>query len=191
MRTHTPHGTSFWLFHNSLFSVVLRISAILGWITAVPNPRFVVLCGTRSASAKEMHTRLSEATTVLDKFGFPQNRALAHNFLVYSPPPRRHMYFAMCRSWSPHDTCTNAMCRAGISSDTWQNTCASLGGGYTQKIVRAHDLGKPKTIDIFGIASLRRCSCSCSFTFVPHTSIRGNKEFSGQKPPCEKTNFRS
>jgi len=80
---------------------------------------------------------------------------------------------------------SNAMCAEGTNSDTCPNTCASLGRGYTQFFVRAHDLGKPKTMGSFRSNQI----CRCSFTFVPHTSSVETRN--SQKLPCEKTNFRS
>ena len=90
-------------------------------------PRIDV-CGTKVKLQLQLH-RLSEAIPKISiVLGFPKSCARAR-FFVYSPPLGWHMYFAMCRSWSPHDTWR--LCR--------------LGGGYmkqpkrsTVRCMRAH-----------------------------------------------------
>ena len=112
-------------------------------------PRIDV-CGTKVKLQLQLH-RLSEAIPNISiVLGFPKSCARAR-FFVYSPPLGWHMYFAMCRSWSPHDTWRLYMCHAGTSSDTWQNTCAALGGAIHKKIVHERTiLGKPKFIQNSG-----------------------------------------
>ena len=80
----------------------------------------------------------------------------ARTITCAKPPPRlAQVYGHVSESFSARHI-TFAMCRAGTNSDTWQNTCAILGGGFAQvKRALAHDMGKPKTM-----AAKRKCMCT-------------------------------
>ena len=64
--------------------------------------------------------------------------------------------------------------------------CQPRGALCTRNRARAHDLGNQKLCDRFAQTNLVG-RCSCSLLFVPHTSIRGNKEFFWDY--LEKTSF--
>ena len=123
------------------------------------------------------------------KFWVSPNRARARKTCAKPPPwlahsvrnvselvPARHMSYDLC-------ICAHQLRHNAI------DLCQPRGALCTSNRARTI-LGNPKLCDRFAQMNLVG-RCSCSLLFVPHTSIRGNKEFSGQKPPCEKTNFRS
>ena len=134
-------------------------------------PRIDV-CGTKVKLQLQLH-RLSEAIPNISiVLGFPKSCARAR-FFVYSPPLGWHMYFAMCRSWSPHDTWRLYMCHAGTSSDTWQNTCAAWGGGYTQEnCARAHDFGETQIYPKQWSLRSNACAFLWHLHFLFHTEPR-------------------
>ena len=89
----------------------------------------------------------------------------AHDYLCKAPPRLAQVYGHVSESFSARHI-TFAMCRAGTNSDTWQKTCASLGGAFAQvKRALAHDLGKPKTM-----AAKLKCMCTslALALVVPH-----------------------
>ena len=139
--------------------------------------------GTRSASPKEVHMHLSEAAIVL---GFPKSCARTKN--LCKAPSLAGTFRTECVGVGSRATHVIRLVhmRAPVRHNAI-DLCQPRGR-FAQEIVRAHDLGNKKLCDRFAQMNLVG-RCSCSLLVVPHTSIRGNKEFFWD---ClEKTSFRS
>ena len=105
-------------------------------------------------------------------FGFPQI-VRAHDFLCIAPPrlahvfchvseliPARHMAFV-------HVSCGDQLRHA------WQNTCAALGGGYTQEnCARAHDFGETQIYPKQWSLRSNACAFLWHLHFLFHTEPR-------------------
>jgi len=138
-----------------------------------PKPSWsVVPCGTRSASAEEMRMHSSEAAKVL---GFPKSCARTKN--LCKAPSLAGTFRTECVGVGSRATHVIRLVhmRAPVRHNAI-DLCQPRGALCTRNRARAHDLGNKNYV----IASLKWiwfCRCSCSVLFVPHTSIRGNKEF--------------
>ena len=150
-----------------------------------PKPSWsVVPCGTRSASAEEMRMHSSEAAKVL---GFPKSCARTKN--LCKAPSLAGTFRTECVGVGSRATHVIRLVhmRAPVRHNAI-DLCQPRGALCTRNRARAHDLGNKNYV----IASLKWiwCTmgrCSCSLLFVPHTSIRGNKEFFWDY--LEKTSF--
>ena len=115
-----------------------------------------------------MHMHLSEAAKVL---GFPKSCARTKN--LCKAPSLAGTFRTECVGVGSRAT---HVIRLVHMRDQLRHNAIDLcqpRGRFAQEIVRAHDLGNQKLCDRFAQMN----TCSCSLLFVPHTSIRGNKEF--------------
>ena len=108
-----------------------------------PKPSWsVVPCGTRSASAKEMHMHSSEAAKV---FSFPKSCARTKN--LCKAPTLAGTFRTECVGVGSRAThvirlvpCAQQLRHNAI------DLCQPIEGRFAQVIVHAYDFGKPKTM---------------------------------------------
>ena len=138
--SHPCHTAAFWLFSLiTLYFLLYSYFHHFGLKHCSLKPSWlVVLCGTRSASAKEMHMHLIKVTPCA-YFGFPKTCVWLKN-CVYP----RQAYTQMVEHVSKGNPHTTHCIRQVMHGDQLQHMSAHL----CKHFVCMHDLKKPKLYSI-------------------------------------------
>ena len=111
---------------------------------------FIHVCGT-NASCSHTPNSFERSDHIVLEFLVSQI-VRAHDYLCKAPPRLAQVYGHVSESFSARHI-TFAMCRAGTNSDTWQKTCASLGGALHKSNVHSRTTwGNPKLWPLSGNA---------------------------------------
>ena len=159
--------------HNSLFSLVLKFPSF--WVKSLQSQTLVIGGSVWNKKCKcRRNAHAFERSG--QSFGFPQIVRARTKNLCYAPS-LAGTFRTECVGVGSRATHVIRLVhmRAPVRHNAI-DLCQPRGALCTRNRARAHDLGTKNYV----IASLKWiwfCRCSCSVLFVPHTSIRGNKEF--------------